>query len=977
MTPEAQQLVAGVTERVHADKIPDAAKLVAKTCGITLEKGEKPAVQVLQYFLHTLLDGGAFAEAAQLLWTTTQFNPNPGSTKEVWGLFDTADTGLIMGAAKMSKCILASDLCRKFDLSLSRADAVRVGDVLMGDDGTPRNVLETVSGREPMWEIKPDHAPAFCCTADHVLTLVCTWTRRNNGGRYGISSGYTPGKIVDVPLRDYLGWSKTRKRAYRLFVKPAVSPAKELRVDPYIYGAWLGDGTCCRCDLTSPEGPMVSEWIRYWRSLGFRVEKIAKYGWSARHQTPEKRIWPNFWIRSSVVNGVKRIFPEYLAGSFEQRMQLLAGLIDSDGTSVGAGYDIVTKWPGLADDIEALARSLGFLVSRSVRKHSIKSIGFSAEYAHLYLRGPCDLIPTKEKRIGRVARKSMTGDVMTTRFSVTPVGEQKYAGFMLDGNHRFQLASGIITHNSFSMGVRLFLEWVRDPEFTSVRVLGPSEDHLEQNLFSHLVSLHQHATLPMPGTVGNLFIGLSRRDQLSSIRGVVIPKGTQKKAGRLQGSHRRPRPAPHPIFGPLSRLFIFLDEIENIPTGVWQDIDNVLSEIEKGGQGFKVFGAYNPTNPTDEVGKRAEPPFGWSDLDEDTHFRWKSARGWDVLRLDGERCENVIGGQVIYPGLQTRDGLERIAQNAGGRMAAGYRTMGRGLYPTTGIEAMIIPLGMLEKMRGEFIWYQDPRPVGATDLALEGSDGAVHTLGDFGMASGIKYPPSLDYPKGRTLMFKDDMGNVVPRWGLQAKQQFVLPKGDTVAMKNAILDINRKAGVRPDYYACDRTGHGAGVADLLRYEWSTQIHDINYTSAASDSKIMLEDSRICKEEYERVFTELWFAVRLWGEFGYLLLHPIMDLGKLTQQLTQRRFFTRGSRKQVESKTDYKSRGFESPGEADSLTLLLHAARKGSGVIPSMRGAAGPSFMAEDEDWGRARYPGGVRIDVSNQSPTLDDRVVIM
>ena len=529
---------------------------------------------------------------------------------------------------------------------------------------------------------------------------------------------------------------------------------------------------------------------------------------------------------------------------------------------------------------------------------------------------------------------------------------------------------------SFSMGVRLFLEWVRDPEFTSIRVLGPSEDHLEQNLFSHLVSLHQHATLPMPGKIGNLFIGLNRRDQLSSIRGVVIPKGTTKKAGRLQGSHRRPRPAPHPIFGPLSRLFIFLDEIENIPAGVWQDVDNVLSEIEKGGQGFKVFGAYNPTNATDEVGKRAEPPFGWHDLDEEKHFRWKSVRGWDVLRLDGEKCENVTEGRTIYPGLQTRDGLERIAQNAGGRNAAGYRTMGRGLYPSTGIEATVIPPGMLDSFRKEFIWYQEPQPVGATDLALEGVDGAIHTLGSWGLASGVKYPASLAHPNGHTVMFKDARGQITPRWALQARQQFVLPKGETVSMKNSVLDMNRKSGTRPEYYACDRTGHGAGVADLIRYEWSTQIHDINYTSGASETKIMQEDSKTCKEEYERVFTELWFALRLWGEFGYFAIHPAMDMTKLTQQLTQRRFFTRAGRKQVESKKDYKSRGFESPGEADSFTLLVHAARKGSGVIPSMRGNT-VDAPGLDDDWGTGQYPGGVRIDPSNQTQFLDTSAPIL
>ena len=530
---------------------------------------------------------------------------------------------------------------------------------------------------------------------------------------------------------------------------------------------------------------------------------------------------------------------------------------------------------------------------------------------------------------------------------------------------------------SFSMGACLFLEWIRDPEWTSIRVLGPSEDHLNENLFSHLVALHTNASLPMPGEVGDLFIGLNRRDQLSAIRGVVVPKGNTKKAGRLQGGHRRPRPVPHPVFGPLSRMFIFLDEIENIPNGIWLDIDNVLSEIETAGQGgFKIFGAYNPTNPTDEVGKRAVPPFGWSDLDEDTHFRWKSQRGWEVLRLDGERCENVIEGRVIYPGLQTREGLETIAANAGGRNASGYRTMGRGMYPSMGLDATVIPAGMLDKWRGDYIWFVEPQPVGAVDLALEGGDDAVYTLGKWGQASGIKYPPSLEFPKGRSVMFKDQKGNIIPRWGLQVEQQFVLPKGDTVAMKSEVLNVNRKAGVRPEMFSCDRTGHGAGTADMIRNEWSTTIHDVNYSEGASEEKLMLEDTKTCKEQYERMFSELWFATRKWGEFNYLLISPSLDMSKLTQQLTQRRFRSASGKTKVESKRDFMSRGYSSPNEADSLTLLVHAARKGSGLVLSMRGDSVEMPGGNiDDDW-PSQYPGGTRIDPSNQHQILDlsDRV---
>jgi len=544
---------------------------------------------------------------------------------------------------------------------------------------------------------------------------------------------------------------------------------------------------------------------------------------------------------------------------------------------------------------------------------------------------------------------------------------------LVDESSMFLIEGAAKMGKSFSAGVYFFLEWIRDPRFTTIRVLGPSEDHLEGNLFSHLVNLHNQASIPMPGEIGELFIGLTRRNQTSAIKGVVIPKGNNIKAGRLQGGHRIPRPAPHPVFGPLSRMFIFLDEIENIAKGVWKDVDNVLSEIEeKGAQGFKIGGAYNPTNPYDEVGKRAEPTFGWEGVDPDKHFRWQSKRGWSVLRLDGERSENVLEGRIRFPGLQTRSGLEAIALNAGGRNSPGYQTMGRGMYPATGIEATVIPSGMFPKWKGEYIWYEDPSPVAATDLALDGGDEAVHTLGLFGRATGIKFPPSIEFPRGRTVMFKDRAGQVVPRWGLMATQQFVLPKGDTIVMKEAIISLNRKAGVKGDYYACDRTGHGAGTADLIKYEWSQLIHDLNYSESASEQKLMSEDTKTCKEQYDRMTTELWFALRAWGEFGYFLLSPAMDLGKLAPQLTQRNFKSAGGKTKVESKRDYMSRGFSSPNDADSLTLLVHAARKGSGLILSMRGDNVDVPGELDDSWMEARYPGGARIDESNRHDYLDE-----
>jgi len=525
-------------------------------------------------------------------------------------------------------------------------------------------------------------------------------------------------------------------------------------------------------------------------------------------------------------------------------------------------------------------------------------------------------------------------------------------------------------------GVRFMLEWIRDPANTSIRIIGPSEDHLEANLFSHLVDLHGCASLPMPGKVGELFIGLDRRNQLGSIKGIVIPKGEVKKAGRLQGVKRKARSKPHAVFGALTRLFIFIDEIENVPGGIWSDIDNIISNVQETGEsdGFKIFAAYNPKDPTNTAHERAEPPFGWESFDIEKHFRWTSTRGWEVLRLDGEKCENVVQGRIVYPGLQTRAGLEVIAKNAGGKQAPGYYSMGRGAYAPQGIELQIIPTGFLPKLRGEFIWYDAPQSVAAADLALKG-DAIIYTLGKWGKTTGINFPPSLDHPTGRKLMFKDRSGNVIVRWGLQADQQFTLPKGDTVEVKDRLIELNRKSGVKGEFFCCDRTGVGAGIADLIKHEWSQSIHAVNYSEAASKDKLMLEDTKLCNEQFERINSELWFALRAWAEFQYFVIAPSLDLVKLTPQLTNRRFRSSGGKSRVENKEDYISRtpNGESPNEADSLTLLVHAARKGSGLVLSMKLDESADFGGAGDDWEDAArsYKGGARVTVDNRTDNLD------
>jgi hypothetical protein len=487
---------------------------------------------------------------------------------------------------------------------------------------------------------------------------------------------------------------------------------------------------------------------------------------------------------------------------------------------------------------------------------------------------------------------------------------------------------------SYSAGVWLFLDWLRDPEFTSVNVVGPSENHLKDNLFTHLVTLHNNASLPLPGLIGDLFIGLDPRSRKGSIIGVVIPLGS-RPSGRLQGRKRVPRRVPHPIFGKLSRIRFMLDEVEKIPLGVWKDVDNIFGNLDEDIDGFKIICAFNPEDAAGPVAQRCEPGKGWENFDKETDEEWISKRKWNVLRLDAAKCENVLQDRVLYPGLQTRVGYDRIIQNSGGMDSPGAQTMARGCFPSQGAIYSVVPASLVLRMRGEFLFAEEPINVGAADLALEGRDTAEFAAGRFGRAVGIKYQPTFDNPNGREVMFKDKLGARRFRWALQVDQIFSLPKGDTVKMAEAVRDAAVKLTIKPGNLMLDRTGNGAGVHDFLKSLWSEEVRGVNYQQSATERKILEEDTETAKEQYVRAVSELWFALKSWSEFDFLKIKPVALSEELALELGGRRYAT-GKNNKVESKDEYASRGNKSPNKADALTLLLHGVRIATGCIPSSK-----------------------------------------
>lgn len=260
---------------------------------------------------------------------------------------------------------------------------------------------------------------------------------------------------------------------------------KYLPVDPYIFGAWLGDGTTnkpcftiCHTDACIANAVMKN----YRCTTVFAQVGCNVYGFEGLRQDLEK-----LGLCHSRKPVEKFIPEEYLCASKEQRLELLAGLLDTDGCLKPKEnrYDYSTINERLKDDIVALVSSFGWRVcvvkyaaktssSGIVGKHDVYRISFNpTEYI------PCKVERkqlkqfSKQKRIGILGIESIIprqGNCISVEGGIYRVGE------------RFKP-----THNS-TLGI-FFLSWVGLKKPMSHNAMGGHSGQLVKRFFRGLENL--------------------------------------------------------------------------------------------------------------------------------------------------------------------------------------------------------------------------------------------------------------------------------------------------------------------------------------------------------------------------------------------------------------------------------------------------------------------------------------------------------
>jgi hypothetical protein len=233
---------------------------------------------------------------------------------------------------------------------------VQVGDLIYDDGGKIRHVIAKtdVMYDRPCYEVVFADGEVLVADANHLWTVTDDNDRARN----------RPARILTTAqLAERVGQGRQDRRHLSTGIQAVLeTPSLALPVDPYLLGYWLGDGT----KRTS----VIAVAKRDAEHLRDRAERA---GYKFRHNGSYSASLHGLLedLRTLGVLDEKHIPQLYLRGGVQQRLELLQGLVDSDGCSSSVQHsrraEFVNTNLKLIEGFEELVQSLGGRITRRLR----------------------------------------------------------------------------------------------------------------------------------------------------------------------------------------------------------------------------------------------------------------------------------------------------------------------------------------------------------------------------------------------------------------------------------------------------------------------------------------------------------------------------------------------------------------------------------------------------------------------------------
>ena len=334
----------------------------------------------------------------------------------------------INGPMGTGKCHTFDTPILMYDGSVKMVQDIVVGDKVMGDDSKCRNVLSLGRGEDDLYDIVHSNGEKYGVNSEHIMCL--KQSGMNFIKNVKTKSGETKYKVCYFDKNDYKQHSKRF--------------SDQTEAERYLHDMKLEHDYI---EIPVKTLLKLPKYIRvnlkgYKRGVEFSSKNVPFdpyiIGASLEEQLPSNN---------------KHIPDVYKINDRQTRLELLAGIIDTDGSYCdnSKGYDIIQKNKVLADDILFVARSLGFSANMSqCEKYCMyKGEKKTGTYYRMHLSGDnLSSIPVKCPRKMAKNERVINKDSMVMGITIEPRGWGKYYGFELDKNHKYLLGDFTITHNT-------------------------------------------------------------------------------------------------------------------------------------------------------------------------------------------------------------------------------------------------------------------------------------------------------------------------------------------------------------------------------------------------------------------------------------------------------------------------------------------------------------------------------------------------
>lgn len=394
-----------------------------------LEEQVKPEAETLPLADINVASLRAAYVARQRNFCTAPFDPEGRHLR-----FFPAGFTVWSGFPGAGKCLGRGTPVMRFDGTVSPVEDIRAGDLLMGPDSKPKRVLALGRGQEMLYRVTPVKGAPYVCNESHVLSVKLSGRRHSEDP-------------VNITVREYLAapaWFRERAKGWRAAVD---WPRKDVPIDPYFFGVWLGDGAKAAPVVYNPDEEVRLACESIAGEFGLRAVRFESSCAAIRMAGTKGRTNPIYdRLRDLGVTEAKRVPLVYRANSRAVRLQVLAGLLDTDGHLSNSGFDFISVDRQLSEDVAFIARSLGLAAYVTACRKGCQT-GAVGDYWRVSISGDCSIIPTRVRR-KQAPRRRQVKRVSVTGITVEPIGEGDYYGFELDGDGLFLLGDFTVTHNT-------------------------------------------------------------------------------------------------------------------------------------------------------------------------------------------------------------------------------------------------------------------------------------------------------------------------------------------------------------------------------------------------------------------------------------------------------------------------------------------------------------------------------------------------